>query len=186
VTRSTAEIVALIGVTIVTAWTLYTVPSWQGVLLDPCLHACIGATITVALLWLTRSLGSRAVMAEQIVLTIFLVSMPFVYLARYRYAAQPDAAGTGLWIELLGVPIYAALAVLGWKRSPWFLAVGIAAHGLGWDAWHYGNSAYIPAWYALGCLLLDLAIGAYVAVRIPAYTEARRMAEVRLQAKTGC
>lgn len=175
-TRRAAETIALIGVTVAATWMLYAVPSWQGVLLDPCLHASIASAITVALLWMTWSLGSRAAKAERIVLTIFLVGMPFVYLARYRYVGAADGFG----IELLGVPIYATLALLGWKQSPWFLAVGIAAHGFGWDSWHYQNSAFIPSWYALGCLLVDLSIGAYVAVRIPAYAEARRISGASL------
>ena len=37
---------------------------------------------------------------------------------------------------------------------------------------HYENSAYIPNWYAVACLLVDLALAAYVAARVPAYQRA--------------
>jgi hypothetical protein len=80
-----------------------------------------------------------------------------------------------LWIELLGLVVYVALAVLGLKVSPWFLVVGIAAHGLAWDSWHY-HSAYIPNWYAIACLLADIGLSVYIAARIPAWRDWQRMA----------
>jgi len=64
---------------------------------------------------------------------------------------------------------FAALALLGVKLSPWFLAIGIVVHGLAWDAWHYRNSTYIPDWYVIACLAVDLSFGAYVAARIRTY-----------------
>ena len=78
-----------------------------------------------------------------------------------------------LWVEIAGVPVYATLAVLGLRRSPWFLAAGIAGHGLAWDSWHYyANTGYIPSWYAIGCFLVDLGLGLYIAARIPAWQRA--------------
>jgi hypothetical protein len=79
-----------------------------------------------------------------------------------------------LWVEVLGTIIFVALAVLGVKRSPWFLAIGMVLHGLAWDTWHYRNSTYIPDWYAVACLTVDLAFGAYVVARIPTYHKASR------------
>ncbi len=73
-----------------------------------------------------------------------------------------------LWlgVEAAGLLVYAAFAVLGFKRSPWFLVAGIMAHGLAWDIWHIGNSRYIPNWYSVGCLVVDVSLGVYVAIRI--------------------
>src|SRR5690242_14763919 len=34
------------------------------------------------------------------------------------------------------------------------------------------HSTYIPDWYAIACLAVDLAFGAYVAARVPAYQRA--------------
>jgi hypothetical protein len=87
---------------------------------------------------------------------------PLVYVSRYLFASTGRMANYWFWVELLGTIIFVALAVLGLKRSPWFLAVGIVAHGLAWDTWHYRNSTYIPDWYATACLAVDLAFGAYV------------------------
>ena len=62
--------------------------------------------------------------------------------------------------------------MLGVKRSPWFLAIGMALHGLAWDAWHYRKSNYIPDWYVIACLAVDLAFGAYIASRVLTYQSA--------------
>jgi hypothetical protein len=67
------------------------------------------------------------------------------------------------------------LCQFGAKRSPWFLAIGVVLHGLAWDSWHYGNSTYIPDWYAIACFAVDLALGTYVAARVPAYQRASRL-----------
>jgi len=104
----------------------------------------------------------------------FLVLMPLVYVARYLFASTGGGANSWLWIELLGTAIFIALAVLGVKRSPWFLVIGMVLHGLAWDAWHYRNSTYIPDWYVIACLAVDLSIGAYVAA-VPAYQRTLRI-----------
>ena len=98
--------------------------------------------------------------------------MPIVYVMRYLSASSGREANIWFWVEVLGVPLFATLAMLGWKRSPWFLVIGILAHGLGWDSWHYRNSTYIPDWYAVLCVAVDLGFAAYAAVRAPAYERA--------------
>jgi hypothetical protein len=104
------------------------------------------------------------------------VGMPLVYVMGW-FVARDHAASWWLWVELLGLAIYAAFAVLGLKKSPWFLVIGIAGHGFAWDSWHYKNSAYTPNWYAVACFLVDVTLAAYVAARVPAYKEAWRIAK---------
>ena len=164
------QLVVLIAVSIITVWTLYTVPSWQAPG-DPFLLAAVVGAVTVACLWLTRSLGSWAIKFERTMLAAFLAAMPLVYVTGL-FAARDHAANSWIGVELLGLALFAAFAALGLKNSPWFLAIGIAGHGFAWDSWHYKNSAYIPHWYAVACMLVDLALGAYVAARVPAYREA--------------
>ena len=164
------QIVALLAVSIITVWTLFMVPSWQAPP-DPFLLAAVIGAVTVACLWLTRWLGSRAMKFERTMLAAFLVGMPLVYVLGW-FAARYRAASSWIWVELLGLALFAAFAALGLKNSPWFLAIGIAGHGFAWDLWHYKNSAYVPDWYAVSCMLVDLALGAYVAARVPAYREA--------------
>ena len=164
------QIVVLIAVSIITVWTLYMVPSWQAPI-NPFLLATVVGAVTVACLWLTRWLGSRAMKFERTMLAGFLVGMPLVYVMGW-FGARDHVASSWIWLELLGLALFAAFAALSLKNSPWFLAIGIAGHGFAWDLWHYKNSAYIPDWYAVACMLVDLALGAYVAARIPAYREA--------------
>lgn len=103
------------------------------------------------------------------------VGMPLVYVLRYLFAFTGRVMDFWLWVEVLGLFVFAALAILGVKRSPWFLAIGIVLHGLTWDSWHYRNSTYMPDWYAVACFAVDLALGAYVAARVPAYERASRL-----------
>jgi hypothetical protein len=174
--QQTVQTVLLIVASFVTVWMLYIAP-WQ-VSGDPCLLAAVATGVVIVFLWATRWQGSRGVSFERNLLAAFLVAMPLVYVARYLFASTGGAAKHWLWIEVLGVIIFAALAVLGLKRSAWFLAIGIVAHGLAWDSWHYRKSTYIPDWYAISCLAVDLALGAYVAVRVPAYRRASRIETV--------
>lgn len=94
------------------------------------------------------------------------MAMPLVYVSRYLFAATGHGASYCFGVEVLGTFIFAALAVLGVKRLPWFLVIGVVLHGLAWDIWHYRNSSYIPDWYAIACLAVDLALGGYVASRV--------------------
>jgi hypothetical protein len=107
---------------------------------------------------------------ERRVLALFLAGMPLVYVASWLVTRGAGTGGGWLWVEIAGFPLYTALAILGIRRSPWLLAAGIAAHGLAWDSWHYfTKTAYIPGWYAIGCFLVDIGLGIYIATRIPAW-----------------
>jgi len=164
----------LIIVSMVGAWIgIYRVP-WQACG-DPCLLAAAITSVVVTSLWVTRWWGLRGVRFERNLLAGFLVLMPLVYLARYLFVFTERPENFWLWIEVLGVLIFAALAVLGVKRSPWFLAVGMVLHGFVWDSWHYRNSTYIPDWYVIACMAVDVTLGGYVAARIPAYQRASRI-----------
>ena len=145
--QQTIQTALLVVLTIVGTWlALYRVP-WQ-VSADPCLIAALGSIVIVVCLWLMRWRGSTGVISERYMLAGLLVAMPLVYVARYLFASTSRGAGYWLWVEVLGTIIFVALAVLGLKRSPWFLAVGMVLRGLAWDAWHYRNSTYMPDWYA--------------------------------------
>jgi len=156
---------------------LYAVPSWRGFATDPCLWASVAAGATILLLLVTRHLGDHARLFEVRWLAVFLAGMPLIYLARWTLKAAPTGKSTWLLVELAGVLLYVTLAILGLKR-PWLIAAGIAAHGIAWDVWHYfPGSSYIPSWYAIGCLVVDIGLGTYAATRIPAW----RRAEERIR-----
>ncbi len=100
---------------------------------------------------------------ERILLGVFLLSMPGVYLGDWRlFHGSPS----WLWIELAGQVIFGALAIAGMWRWPWLIAAGIAAHGLAWDAWHYHSGSATPDWYAIGCAIVDVGLAAYYAIRL--------------------
>src|SRR6266571_3932970 len=119
IAQETVQTELLIIVSVVGTWLgLYRVP-WQvsGV---PCLVAAAASVVVVTCVWLTRWRGLRAVIFERNWLAGFLVLMPLVYVTRYLFASTGRAANYWLWVEALGTLIFAALAVLGVKRSPWF------------------------------------------------------------------
>lgn len=86
-----------------------------------------------------------------------LVIAALIYVA---FALAWDASA--IWLELGGVVLYTAFAILGLRYSPWFLALGWLAH-VGWDVGLHGtHTAYVPSWYPLACLIYDLIIAVYI------------------------
>ena len=173
--RRLTDIAVLIAVTAAVAWMVRSVPSWRDATAGPSLAATLATVGVVAFLWVslwgrgwvTLWWGRRAIgiQAESWLLAAFLCGMPVIYVAQYL-ATMDAKLGAWFWLEVAGIAIFVAFAVLGVKVSPWFLVVGIVAHGLAWDSWHYRHSAYIADWYSTGCLLVDITIGAYAAVRL--------------------
>ena len=156
-----------------TAVSLHLVPSWQGAFTDPCHLALVFSAGTIVVLLVTRHLGRQGIAIERRVLALFLAGMPLVYVASWLVTRGAGASNRWLWVEIAAFPLYASLAALGLTRSPWLLAAGIAAHGVAWDSWHYfTNTAYVPVWYAIGCFLVDVGLGLYIATRIPAWQRA--------------
>ena len=169
--EDTIQMVLLMIFSIVGTWIgLLKVP-WQ-VSGDPCIVAAAATVVITICLWLTRFKGPGGAIFERYLLAGFLVYMALVYVMRYLFASTGRAGNSWFWVEILSVPIFGALALLGVKRSPWFLAVGMVLHGIAWDSWHYRNSTYMPDWYIVACLAVDVTLGAYVAARVPAYRRA--------------
>lgn len=154
--------VACLYAQLVASW--WIVPEWSlSHLGEPVFLAAIGGIGTSLLLAMLRLRGMRGTAVERFALSLFLGGMPFVYLASWLVAPQPGWLG----IELVGVVVFVALAFLGATRSAWYLAGGIAAHGLLWDLWHRGHTTFVPDWYTVGCLVADIGIGLYTATQVP-------------------
>ena len=124
------ERLALGLATVLTVAALYVVPAWID-LLDPCILASIASAVTLILIYVARWRGDAGVAFERGVLALFLASMPVIYLARWLAFRPENSPPAWLAIELVGLGIFGLLAVLGLKRSPWFLAVGIVGHEIG-------------------------------------------------------
>lgn len=164
------ERIALGIATVLTGAALYLVPHWSE-LSDPCTLASIAGGVTLILMYVTRWRGDAWIPLERGVLAVFLAGMPVIYVARWLFFKPADSEPVWFAVELAGLGIFGLLTVLGLKRSPWFLVVGIAGHGIVWDLSHL-TSAYIPTWYTIMCMLVDIGLGLYTASRIPAWRRA--------------
>jgi hypothetical protein len=165
----TKEFIALILSTVVTAIGIYNIPSWNGFLTDICLQASFAACVTIAILYITRLFGKKGIKIEINLMMYFLAAMPIVYIISFLTTNGLNINGWFL-LEVIGLIIYTTLALLGVKHSLWFIVIGIAAHGLVWDAWHWFlNSIYIPNWYSIGCLLIDVGLSFYLIIRMQSW-----------------
>jgi hypothetical protein len=165
--RRVAQDATLAGAVIVTGVALMLVPTWSGSLFEICRLAGFGAAIVMCVLVACRAFGTRVAL-ERATVALFLGAMPLVYIVRWFEVDGAGSGGATLGAELGGLVVFGTVAVLGFKRSPWFLVGGIAAHGFVWDAWHWVfGSAFMFEWYAIGCLLCDFGLSLYLAFRIP-------------------
>jgi hypothetical protein len=168
--ESTRDGLGLLFLVVQLVMTPFLVPAWTlGQLGTPVYVATVASILTSLFLLVLRAFGERGSALERRALALFLAGMPVIYVASWALEPAPG----WLTIELVGVVVFVALAYLGWTRSIWFLAAGIAGHGVFWDAWHHGRTPFVPDWYALGCFLVDVGIGAYVACEAPRFERPR-------------
>ncbi|MFR9803330.1 DUF6010 family protein [Pseudonocardia sp. RS010] len=82
------------------------------------------------------------------------------------FAAGADAGPAWLAVEVLGVLLFGGMAVLGIRRSPYWLAAGWALHPV-WDIVLHNigpGRAFAPEPYTIACLSWDLLTAALIAV----------------------
>jgi len=157
------DTIALAALVLSTGLSLLVVPDIHfGDLIEPTVQAVITTPIVLTALLAFRLAGKPPVW-ERRLLALFLAVMPTIYLTSL---ALHGGDRTWLAIELAGQLVFAGLALAGLWGSGWFLVVGIAAHGLLWDAWHPGRTAFMPDWYAIACLIVDVGWAAYAASRV--------------------
>jgi hypothetical protein len=126
-----------------------------GDLSEPTCLATLASMITTLVLGVTRFV-ERPRWLDRTVLAAFLAGMPLVY----TWCAILRGDHGDLAVEAIGIAIFGGAAVIGYLRAPALIGAGIIAHGLCWDSWHRA-SGYVPGWYAVGCLVVDLGIGAF-------------------------
>jgi len=80
--------------------------------------------------------------------------------------------------ELIGAVAYTFLAILGYRYSPYFLAIGWALHVF-WDILLHNPSAIAPQWYPGACLGFDIAIAVYILFLI-----AKKNSQLRIKASS--
>ena len=83
----------------------------------------------------------------------------------YVLFAAIDGSARALVPETMGMIVFVALAVAGFKRSLWIVAVGLAAHGV-FDFFHPDliANAGVPAWWPAFCGACDIALAAWVGI----------------------
>ena len=90
------------------------------------------------------------------------------------FARRGDAGAAWVALELLGVALFAALAVAGVRGSLWWLVLGWSLHPA-WDLpLHYfgPGHAFAPEPYAIACLAWDWVTAGYLAWRAVRATRA--------------
>ena len=67
--------------------------------------------------------------------------------------------------QVAGCLFFVALALLGLWLNWWFLAAGLALHGV-WDFLHHGQRSrgIVPSWYGPFCAVYDAAVALFVAL----------------------
>ncbi|MEM7352702.1 MAG: DUF6010 family protein [Acidobacteriota bacterium] len=124
----------------------------------------LGALLAAATILILRRLGPRF---EHRLYALALIIAALIYVGFSLASDAPQWIG----IEAGGVALYSTLAFLGWRLSPWFLAVGWAAH-IPWDLLLHGGGStpFVPTWYPTACLAYDLIVALYIATRARAWS----------------
>ena len=126
-------------------------------------------------------LAEGAILAVPLIVSAFLLSrftrdlvgrsllVVFLFAAAGAYFGFALLAAPGpIWVlaELVQVIVFGAIALLGLRGSPWWLAGGWVLHPL-WDVvLHYIGPGYsfAPITYTIPCLSFDLLVAAYIAI----------------------
>lgn len=156
----------LMAITVAAA--LAVVPDWTAVsFTEPSYWGIAGFLAFAGLLlarprsaWNPGSLNRRIVVA-------FLVLVQLLYVAS---ALRFGGSSPELGLQLGGWAVWLLFAALG-RRSDAVLWVGCALHGL-WDAFHFGRVDFMPEWYGAACIVVDVAVGAFVLARLTEGTRA--------------
>jgi hypothetical protein len=81
----------------------------------------------------------------------------------YILFAAMGASMQTLLIELAAAGAFAVMAVVGFKRNPWFIVIGLAAH-CAFDLLHphLAHNPGVPNWWPGFCLAYDLTAAVYL------------------------
>jgi hypothetical protein len=139
---------------------LSVVPDWPHRHLDdPSYWGMIGYLVVFMVL-LRRSRPSFSVGgASRRTVQLFLIGLPLVYVADWlRFGGST----LELTVELAGLVIWLSAAVAA-TRSDLVLWAACVVHA-GWDALHLGRVDFVPTWYIVACVAVDVGLGAFVLI----------------------
>jgi hypothetical protein len=102
----------------------------------------------------------------------FYPTVLIVVASYYALFAVMGASRTILEIEIVIGVGFSLLAVLGFKRNMWLVAVAIAGHGV-FDLLHhlFIENRGVPFWWPGFCAAVDLVLGAWLAACLLKQTE---------------
>ena len=121
------------------------------------IEGLLGTVLAILTIFIFRMMAGKREHANY---AIALIIAALIYVGFSLFADDPR------WIslELVGLAIYFIFALLGLKYSPWFLAIGWAAH-IVWDIGLHTSTAisFVPEWYPLLCVAYDVVMASYIA-----------------------
>ena len=94
----------------------------------------------------------------------FYATVLIVVASYYVLFAVMGGGGQVLVAELLGMSVFGAAAVIGFKLSPWIVAAGLVVHGI-FDSFHGRVIANpgMPPWWPAFCASYDVCAGVILA-----------------------
>jgi hypothetical protein len=94
----------------------------------------------------------------------FYPTVLVVVASYYCLFAVMGGSTRALIVETGVAAVFVAATVLGFRRSMWFVAAGLAGHGV-FDFFHdpFVANPGVPAWWPMFCLSFDVAAGLYLA-----------------------
>jgi len=105
----------------------------------------------------------------------FYPTMLLVIASTYALFAAEVGGGFALFEDSLIALAFFVVASFGFKRSPWLIVAGIAAHGV-LDAFHGGvvSNAGVPVWWPAFCSSFDLTAAAFMGWSLSRTAAARK------------
>ena len=96
---------------------------------------------------------------------VFYSTLAIVVATYYILFAVMGSSPQAIVWESLVAAAFAALAVAGFKKTPWLIAAAIAGHGL-FDAVHhlFIHNPGLPIWWPGFCMSFDVLAGAFLAL----------------------
>lgn len=119
------------------------------------------AGAVLGLLCVLLAFAVRRFTRHLLVVSLLIAALVYVF-----FSADAHAGAGWLFVELLGVLLYGALAFRGLRGSVAWLAVGWALHPV-WDlGLHYfgPGRAFAPDWYTVSCFSFDIVVAAVIAL----------------------
>lgn len=97
--------------------------------------------------------------------------------------AVVGGSASALLIECALATVFAAAALIGFKRSEWIVAAAYAAHGIA-DLVHdsFSPDAGIPAYWPGFCSAFDIAVAAFLAIHLVNKSQATQKAKTHADA----